>query len=316
MQEKILDFLKKKPEYVSGDHISTRLGITRQALWKHIQELKDTGYVIAAVPHLGYRLESCPDRLYPYEISQDLGTKFIGKKIYYFDSLSSTMDRAMELGLQGAPNGTAVVTETQRQGRGRLGRSWFSPKYKGIYLSLILRPPVLPQEASLLTLFSAVSVCEAIRAQAAIDVRIKWPNDIVMHRKKLGGILLELNAETDRIHFVIIGIGLNVNNDRQSLVAGASSIFEQKKETISRVELLREILRRIEENYLSLDRGASRLILEKWRELNVTLGQRVKVLYQKQRVEGVAVDIDSDGGLLIRKDSGISFKVNAGDIFY
>lgn len=314
MREKILNFLKKKPEYVSGDHISSHLGMSRQALWKHIQELKESGYEIVAVPHLGYRLISSPDRLFASEISEQLDTKFVGRKIYYFDVLSSTMDQAMELGLKGAPEGCLVVTETQKHGRGRMGRSWFSPKYKGIYFSLILRPKIQPQGASLLTLMSAVSVCEALRKTMAIEASIKWPNDIVIRNKKLGGILTELNAEMDRIHFALIGIGLNVNNDKKTLLAGATSCLDQKKEPFSRIELLKEILRRIEENYLVFQSKDGRHILDKWREYNVTLGNRVRVLYQGRNVEGVAVDIDSDGGLLIRKDSGVTCKITSGDV--
>ncbi len=315
-QEKILDFLKKKPDYVSGDQISQRLGITRQALWKHIQGLKDCGYDIVAVPHLGYRLVSCPDRLFPAEISPQLNTKFIGKRIYYFDTLSSTMDLAMELGIKGLPEGTLVLAETQTKGRGRLGRNWLSPKYKGIYLSLVLRPKILPQEASILTLFSAVSVCEAVRQITALEPQIKWPNDILIHHKKLGGILTELNAEMDEVRFVITGLGLNVNNDKKTLCGTATSLREQKKEMVNRSELLKEILRKMEENYLIFQEKGANYILEKWRQLSITLGKRVKVFCHSQHIEGLALDIDSDGGLLIRKDSGITEKVMAGDVMH
>ncbi len=315
-QEKILDFLKKKSDYISGDQISQRLGITRQALWKHIQELKDLGYDIVAVPHLGYRLVSSPDRLFPSEISHQLDTRFIGKKIYYFDTISSTMDLAMELGIKGCPSGTLVLSETQTKGRGRLERGWLSPKYKGIYLSLILRPKILPQEASLLTLFSAVSVCEAVSQITALDAQIKWPNDILIHHKKLGGILTELNAEMDEVRFLIVGIGLNVNNDKKTLCSGATSLREQKNEFVNRSELLKEILRQIEKNYLIFQEKGALHILEKWREYSVTLGKRVKIFCHKQHVEGLAIEIDLDGGLLIRRDSGITEKVMAGDVMH
>jgi BirA family biotin operon repressor/biotin-[acetyl-CoA-carboxylase] ligase len=316
MREKILDFLKKKSDYISGDQIASRLGMTRQALWKHIQELKELGYDIVAVPHLGYRLESSPDRLFSFEVLRDLNTKFVGKKIYYFDSVASTMGVAMQLGIKGAPEGTLVLTESQTKGKGRLGRNWFSPKHKGIYLSLILRPKTLPSQASMLTLLSAVSTCEAIKATVDMDARIKWPNDMLLGNKKLGGILTELNAEMDKINFVIIGIGLNVNNDKKTLISGATSLKEHKKEQISRVSLLREILRKIEENYLLLQAKGTHSIIEKWREHSITLGRRVKVYCQKEHIEGEALDVDIDGGLLIRKDSGITQKVMAGDVVH
>lgn len=325
MQDKILDFLKRRQDYTSGDYISHRLGISRQALWKHIEALREVGYDIVAVPHLGYRLISSPDRLFPSEIEWHLDTKFIGKKIHYFDVLSSTMNMATELGMKGSPEGTIVLAETQTKGRGRLGRSWSSPKYKGIYLSLILRPQILPNAAPLLTLLCAVSLCEAIKEITELDVQIKWPNDLLMHHKKLGGILTELNAEMDAVRFVVIGIGLNVNNDKKALPASATSLREQKKEDINRINLLQEILRRIEKNYLlfSAEGGPASggqkgraVIIEKWRQHNVTLGKRVKILCEKTHLEGEAVDIDRDGGLLIRRDSGLIEKVMTGDVLH
>jgi len=316
MQDKILDFLNKKQDYISGDQISHRLGITRQALWKHIQALKDYGYDIVAVPHLGYKLISSPDRLFVSEVSRQLNTKFIGKKIYYFDTASSTMDIALQLGIKGSPEGTIVLADAQTKGRGRLGRNWFSPKYKGIYLSLILRPQISPNQAPLLTLISAVSICEAIKEKTGLSPQIKWPNDILVHHKKVGGILTELNAEMDLSRFVVVGIGLNVNNDKKALPEGGASLKEQKKENIDRLELLQEILRRIEANYLLFQREGGCPIINKWREYGITLGRRVKVACQKEHLEGQALDIDIDGGLLIRDDAGLTQKVMSGDVVH
>jgi BirA family transcriptional regulator, biotin operon repressor / biotin---[acetyl-CoA-carboxylase] ligase len=322
VKEKILDYLNKKHDYLSGDQISKHLGISRQGLWKHIQELKDSGYEIIAVPHLGYRLESCPDRLFPFEVARNLHTKFIGtstalsadKKIHYFDYLASTMDQAMELGMHGAASGSIVLAESQIKGRGRLGREWFSPKYKGIYLSLILRPKILPAACPLLTLMSAVSICEAVKAITGLDVQIKWPNDVLVHNKKVAGILTEMNAEVDKVNFVVIGIGLNVNNDKKSLISQATSLKEVQGTQISRVALLQELLRRIESNYFLLEGGGRQVIVNKWRNFNLTLGTRVKIYYQNKHLEGQATDIDVDGALLIRKDSGLIQKVSSGDV--
>ncbi|MFH1889224.1 MAG: biotin--[acetyl-CoA-carboxylase] ligase [Candidatus Omnitrophota bacterium] len=316
MDEKIIELLKRKQDYISGDQISHRLGITRQALWKHIHALKDSGYDIVAVPHLGYKLISCPDRLFASEISRHLNTDFVGKKIYYFDTLSSTMDSAMKLAMEGSPEGAIVLAEAQSKGRGRLGRDWFSPKYKGIYLSLILRPGIPPNKVPLLTLMVAVSICEAIKEKTGLSCQIKWPNDILAHHKKLGGILTELNAETDRSRFVVVGIGLNVNNDKKTLPALATSLKEQVKEAINRVELLQEILRKIEENYLIFQKKGSSPIVDKWREWSLSLGKRISVAFHKEQIEGHAVDIDADGGLLVRNDSGLIYKVMAGDVVH
>jgi len=316
IQEKILDFLKREQDYVSGEEVSEHLKITRQALWKHISELRNLGYDIVAVPHLGYSLVSIPDRLFAFEVSHQLNTRFIGKKVYYFESLPSTMETALQLGIKGVPEGTVVVAETQTKGRGRLGRSWFSPKYKGLYFSLILRPEILPNQASILTLLSAVSICETIKEALGLDIQIKWPNDLLAQHKKLGGILTELDAEMDEVRFVNIGIGLNVNNDKKSLFASAISLKELKREAINRIDLLKEILRKIELNYLLFQDKGSVSVIDKWREYNITLGRRVRVYCQKEHIEGEATDIDLDGGLLVRKDSGITEKVMAGDVVF
>lgn len=316
MKEKILEFLKRNSGYASGEEISQRLGLSRQGLWKHIQELKGLGYDIVAVPHLGYHLVSSPDRLLPMEVSQGLATKFLGKKIYYFEECASTMDAAMQLGAQGAAEGTLVIAEAQRKGRGRLGRQWFSPKYKGIYLSLLLRPKISPSQASVLTLLSGVSVSEAIKEACGIFAQIKWPNDILIHNRKAGGILTELNAEMDEVRYIIIGIGLNVNNDKKSLISGATSLREQKKEPLNRVALLQEILRKLELNYLLFQEEGARPIIEKWRELNITLGRQVRIVYQTSQFSGQAVDIDEDGALLFRNASGLIQRVTSADIIH
>jgi BirA family biotin operon repressor/biotin-[acetyl-CoA-carboxylase] ligase len=209
------------------------------------------------------------------------------------------MNVAMQLGVEGSPEGTLVLSESQTKGRGRLGREWFSPKYKGIYLSLILKPKILPAEASMFTLLAGVSISEAIKEMASLDAHIKWPNDIIIGNRKLGGILTELNAEMDEVNFLIIGVGLNVNNDKKTLPAGATSLKEQKKEHINRVGLLQEILRNIESNYLLFQNKGAHPIIEKWRELSITLGKRVKIYFHKEHIEGEALDIDIFPSLFI-----------------
>jgi BirA family biotin operon repressor/biotin-[acetyl-CoA-carboxylase] ligase len=226
------------------------------------------------------------------------------------------MDIATQLGIGGASEGTLVLAESQTKGRGRLGRNWVSPKYKGIYFSLILKPKILPSRAPLLTLLAGVSLVEAIKDVIGLEARIKWPNDILLHNKKVGGILTELNSEMDEIHFVVIGIGLNVNNDRKTLVDGATSLKEEKRVDINRIELLQEILRRIENNYLSFYEKGSSPVIKKWLDYNVTLGRRVKVVSHTKHIEGQAIDIDPDGALLIRKDSGLSERITAGDVLH
>ncbi|HOW35248.1 MAG TPA: biotin--[acetyl-CoA-carboxylase] ligase [Candidatus Omnitrophota bacterium] len=314
MQEKIIDFLKKADGFISGEDISGALNISRAAIWKYIQELKKEGYEIVAVPHLGYRLESSPDKLFPHEIQFGLSTKVVGKKIVAYDSLDSTMDIAFDLGMHNAPEGTVVLAEGQSRGRGRLGRNWSSPKGKGIYLSIILRPLSSPSEVSRLTLLTAVAVSEAIKQVTGVSALIKWPNDLLVDDKKIAGILTELNAEVDRVKFVVIGIGINVNTRPDALPEGATSLRGILQGPVSRVELTKEILRQVERRYGELNKHGFAAIAQCWKGLSVTLNKRIKITDPGGMIEGVAVDIDKDGGLLIRKDSGVVVKKTAGDV--
>ena len=288
--------------------------ISRAGIWKHIQELRQDGYDIEAVPHLGYRLAGLPDKLFPEEIKFGLDTKIIGKNIYHYEAVKSTMDVAFNLAMESSPEGTVVFAETQVHGRGRLGRTWLSKKSKGLYMSIILRPSFLPNETPKLTLLASVAVAEAIREVTRLGCHIKWPNDVLVNERKIGGILTELNAEMDRTKFVILGIGLNVNTKKSTLPSRASSIKEEKKETTSRIELTKEILERLDKLYILFQKEGFQPIIEKWRQLSSTLGKRVKVTCQSRLVEGEALDVDVDGGLLIRKDSGLTEKIYTGDL--
>jgi len=314
MKQRILKHIRKANTYISGEELSRICDISRAGIWKHIQELKHDGYDIEAVPNLGYRFVAPPDKLLPEEIKSGLDTKIIGKNIYHYDVVSSTMDTAFKLALESLDEGTVVCAESQHAGRGRLGRSWVSPKSKGIYLSVILRPHFSPNETPRLTLLTALAVCEAIKKTTGLDCQIKWPNDILVNEKKVGGILTELNAEMDRTKFVILGIGVNVNTKKSFLPSGATSLKEEKTEAVSRIELTREILRQIDHLYLLFQKEGFSAILEKIKHLSSTLNKRVKAISQGKEIEGQAADIDKDGALLIRRDSGFIEKIYTGDI--
>lgn len=314
MKETILNFLRKSPAYISGEDISRHFKISRAGIWKYIQELRKDGYEIEAIPHRGYKLINAPDRLFPNEIQSGLNTRFIGRKIHHYEYLNSTMDAAFDLAIDGACEGTLVVAEGQHRGRGRMGRQWISPKAKGIYFSLILRPKIMPNEAPKLTLLTAVAVAEAIRKSTGLSPLIKWPNDILVGEKKLGGILTELNAEVDRVKFVIIGVGINVNLKKTQLPFRATSIRNELGKTFSRVELLRQILTEIEHYYLQYSKEGFQPIIEKFKHFSATLGKRVKVISNKGEIEGQAMEVDLDGGLLIRQDSGFVERIVSGDV--
>ncbi|MGE4357339.1 MAG: biotin--[acetyl-CoA-carboxylase] ligase [Candidatus Omnitrophota bacterium] len=314
MQEKILNILRKSKEYFSGEELSRILGISRAGIWKHIESLRSLGYEIEAVPHLGYRLINLPDRLLPEEISWGLGTKIMGKKIFSFAVLDSTMDFAYELGIMNLPEGTLVCSETQRKGRGRMNRTWISPKYKGLYFSLLLRPNISPQQAPQLTLISAIAVREAIADLTGLECLIKWPNDILFNDKKIGGILTEMYAEMDEVRFVVVGIGINVNTEKNLLPPQASSLQEEKKEKVSRIELLKEILRKLEKYYFLFRKKGFSPLVEEWKKYSCVLGHQIKIISQQKIIEGEAVDLDKEGALLVRDDSGFIERVFTCDV--
>ena len=314
MQDQILDFLRKNDGYLSGEELSRQLKISRAAVWKNIEELRKEGYDIAAVPHLGYRLTSVPDKLFPQEIQYHLKTKQLGKNIVYFETIPTTMDHAFQLGVQGAEEGTVVCAETQTKGRGRLGRSWNSPKGKGIYMSVILRPAFSPSEVAQFTLLAAVAVREAIAKVSGVQAQIKWPNDLLVNQKKLAGILTEMSAEADRVRFIVIGIGVNVNTLLSHLPEEATSLKELTGKSISRLDLVREILISLEKWYEHLKAKGFSEIMAEWKKFSCTLGNRIRIMDMDGQVEGEAVDLDEYGGLVIRRDNGVMVKRMSGDV--
>jgi len=314
MQERIIQFLKESDGYISGEEISQRLKMSRAAIWKHMQELRALGYEIAAVPHLGYQLVTCPDKLLGYEIQSGLNTKIIGRKIIVLDTVTSTMDEAFQLGNGNCREGTVVCAEAQSKGRGRLGRVWASPKAKGLYFSFVLRPSLPLNQLAQLTLMSAVALAEAIEDISELKPSIKWPNDILLGSSKLAGILTELRAESDQVKFVVIGIGLNVNASLHQLTPGASSLKVAAGQSFNRTQVFQAILRSLEKWYLKLLHHEFAEIMEEWKKRSATLNRRVRIADPGGIIEGEAVDLDEDGALLIRKDNGLVVKKTAGDV--
>ncbi len=313
MQQKIIQFLKQTDGYVSGEEMSQQLNMSRAAIWKHMQDLRSQGYEIMAVPHLGYQLVSNPDVLSSHEIKSGLKTKLLGQKVFSFETLPSTMDEAFRLGMQGADEGTLICAESQTKGRGRLGRAWASPKGKGIYCSIILRPKLSPSQMSQLTLMTAVAVAEAVKKVAGVQPTIKWPNDLMIGTKKLSGILTELRAEIDALTFVVVGLGINVNSTASQLLETATSLKMETYAMVNRVDLLQEILISMEKWYGKVLKGRFEEVLEYCRTNSATLKKQVSITDAKGTLEGKAVDIDTDGGLLIRLSNGKIVKKISGD---
>lgn len=317
MKEKILRFLKEKsPQAVSGEEISKTLGVSRTAIWKQIQQLKNNGYVIESRPNAGYRLIDVPDFLYPAEIKADLETSFLGQEINHYNEVQSTNDLAKRLAAEGAPDGLLVISEGQSGGRGRMGRQWSSPQGTGLWFSLVLRPEVHPLETPKLTVLAAVAVAKSIRKLTGLDAKIKWPNDILINNKKVCGILTELNCEMDRVNFVILGIGINVNvaSFPEELKDIASSLLIEGGQSFNRLKLLQELLKNLESLYTEFLKGNYQEAWEHWRTLSCTIGNKVRINGQNWQAVGVAVDIDNDGALLLSMPTGEIKRFISGEV--
>ncbi len=310
--------IAQKGNYISGEEISKLLAVSRTAVWKHINSLKEEGYQIVAAPRRGYCLVERPDILSMVEIKTGLETKILGQNLLCFPLVDSTNEVVKREAAAGAPEGTVVVAEQQEQGKGRLGRQWVSLPAVGLWFSVLLRPEIIPAQAAQLTFVSAVAVCRALRAVTGLPLLIKWPNDILLGQQKVCGILTELSAEIEGIDYVVAGIGINVNQQLEEfppeLRDTTISLALAAGHSFSRAELLRKILQEYEEQYrLYLEKGFAP-IRSSWRKFNATLGKEVLVSTREGSFTGVAEDINEDGCLLIKKDSGEREALIAGDV--
>ena len=320
MDDKILQLLRERNStFLSGEEISHRLKVSRTAVWKRVQRLRGLGYEIEASTRSGYRLVRSPDLLTPAEVKPVLNTKWIGKVIHHFHTADSTNSEAYQLALKGAREGEVVIAESQKKGRGRLGRTWYSPPSLNLYLSVILRPKIPPQQASLITLMAAVATADAIQKFSGLLPLIKWPNDILIRGGKVAGLLNEIHSETDRIHFVILGIGVNLNMDGKmfpkTIRTVATSLKNEMGQTISRKAFLSCLLQEWERWYaIFLEEGGS-AVLKAWKDWAQIKGRQVKVTSFRETLVGTAVDVDSDGALILKTKDGQK-RVVAGDIEY
>lgn len=314
----IREFNKASGEYVSGGALAASLGVSRTAVWKHIEALRALGYRIEAVPRRGYRLVGRPDRLFPWEVQSRLQTQRLGRWIEHHDSIGSTNQRAKVLAVEGAPEGTVVVAEEQLAGKGRLGRTWISPHAEGLFASVILRPPLAPREAPKLTLMTAVAVQRAIAEVCGLQARIKWPNDLELGGKKVCGILVELGTELDAVGYVVVGIGINANLRLELLPEDvrerATSLAHELGRPVERPALLASVLAYMEALYDQVLRHGFATVIELNRRLSSTLGHRVRVLAPGGEWEGLACDIDGDGALVVRTDDGAVRRVHSGEV--
>jgi len=316
-KDKILKLLRASQSgFVSGEGLATELGISRTAIWKHIQSLEREGYGIEAMPSQGYRLTSIPDILVKSDIVQGLSTTIIGREIHLFPEVVSTNTRAMEMASQGSPEGTVVLAEMQTGGKGRLGRTWISPR-GNLYCSVIFRPVVPIHKAPLITLMGAVAVASAIRTTCASQAAIKWPNDILISGKKVAGLLTEMSAEPDRIKHIALGIGIDVNMELAELPedirSQTTTLSAETGKNIDRTLLLRKLLTELDHWYQVFLKDPAG-VLRQWEIFNSTIGNRVVVRGLSETVEGCAQGIDDEGRLILRLDDGSQRLVAAGDV--
>lgn len=320
MKNKILEELRAaNGRPVSGEEISRKLEVSRTAVWKHIARLRSEGYIIESQTNSGYRLLGSPDILSLSELEPYLHTDFIGREIIYLDSVDSTNIYAKKRAESSFMEGTAVIAEEQTAGRGRLGRQWVSTKGKGIWMSFILKPDIMPADAPKLTIAAALSVSRALQSCCSLDVRIKWPNDIVAGGKKLCGILTEMTAEAEEIKSVVVGIGINANMENQDfgseVAAIATSVKLEKGIAVSRKVLAAHVMNEFEKLYLDfLEEGSLMPFLKEYKEKSAVLGKVVKVISRKEEISGLAVDISDEGQLVIQLENGELREIMSGEV--
>ncbi|NLK22169.1 MAG: biotin--[acetyl-CoA-carboxylase] ligase [Epulopiscium sp.] len=317
MKSKIIQLLKSADDYISGEEMSKIFGVSRTAIWKVITHLKGQGYIIESVTNKGYYLKSSPDLLTEEEIIYDLKTRYIGKKVYHYDKIDSTNKEAKKLASKGEKEGIVVVAEEQLLGKGRLGRTWSSPTGVGIWMSIILRPEISPIDASKVTLIAGLAVCRGIESVTGLKSQIKWPNDIIINNKKVCGILTEMSAEIEKINYIILGIGMNVNTYSfpEDIMNKATSLKIEGKKNYDRKDILQQILVEFEKNYDDFIKNNNMdKVLREYKRNCLTLGKDVKIIERAGEFTGKALDVSKEGELIVQKENGEMVTVLSGEV--
>jgi BirA family biotin operon repressor/biotin-[acetyl-CoA-carboxylase] ligase len=306
-------------QYVSGEAMSKTLGVTRAAVWKQIKRLREKGYEIQAVTNLGYRLMGKPEPLEVERILAALGDHPWRQQLQVLDSVDSTNNLLKTMGAAGAPHGTVVIADEQTGGRGRLGRSFSSPKGVGIYFSLLLRPDCAPTQVGHVTAMVAVAVCDAIETVTGVRPGIKWTNDLILNGKKLAGILTEMNVEWESgtLQYLVTGIGINCNHQRMDFPPEvqemATSLRQALGVTVDRSRLAAELVRALDHMSRDIVFGKEKW-LQRYRQDCITIGKQVQVVRGPDIRTGVATGIDENGGLIVHYDSGETGVVYSGEV--
>ncbi|MDC0211485.1 biotin--[acetyl-CoA-carboxylase] ligase [Candidatus Nitrosopelagicus sp.] len=318
---KVLSFFQTHDsEYLSGQDLSDVLKISRVAVWKHIKKIKSLGYKIESKQKLGYRLVNDTEKLLPWEITTNLKTKIIGKRVHYFEEIDSTQNFAQQIASDKKENGAIIIAEKQTDGRGRLDRKWTSPK-GGISFSLIIHPKFDVSSSTLIPILCAVSLSKSIKSVLGIETEVKWPNDITMNGKKVAGILVDASFQANRIDYLILGIGINFDIDAKKLEKrlsktpnfyGVDSLRKKENKTPPKL-LLKEFLVQLEKSLAQLDNGEKSNIVKEWTKRAAGIGKKITINTSNGKILGVAQGIDNDGALKLKTRKEIK-RILVGDV--
>lgn len=317
MKNEILRLLKTNDGYISGQQLCDYFQVSRTAIWKVMEQLKKEGYEIEAVRNRGYHLKKSPDVLSETEIRSTLNTVWAGRELVCYEETDSTNNRAKEAGEKGAPHGMLFVSDKQTAGKGRRGRTWVSPSGSSIYMTLLLRPEIVPSKAPMLTLVMGLSVAEGIRQVTGERTGIKWPNDIVIHKKKVCGILTEMATEIQYVNYVVIGVGINTNQQEfpEDLREKATSLCLESGQLYRRAEIIAAVMERFEENYeIFMKTQDLSGLREAYNDILVNGNKQVKVLEPGNEYEALAEGINQTGELIVRLPDGQKKSVFAGEV--
>lgn len=317
MKSKILSALRAQNDYVSGQELCERFGVTRTAIWKGIRQLREEGYEIEAVQNRGYRLKTFPDTVSGAELESRMQTVWAGKNLVYLDTVDSTNNYAKKLAEEGAAHGTLVVADVQSGGKGRRGRTWVTPSGTTIAMSIVVRPPIRPEKASMLTLVIGMAAVRAIAEVTSLTAQIKWPNDLVIEGKKLSGTLTEMSTDLEGIHYVIIGTGINANIGEfpEEIRETATSLQIALGRPVDRGAIICACMRALEEYYEKfLQTQDMSLLKEEYQGMLANMNQDVRVLEPGNEYDGIARGIDERGQLLVERRDGRVEKVYAGEV--
>lgn len=318
LKERVLKALKNsKTEFISGEKLSEELGVSRTTVWKNIKALREEGYKIESYSKRGYKLNESADMISEVEIKPHLKTEFIGREYIHMEEVDSTNEEVKRVQAE-HKEGLVIVAEEQTAGKGRLGRNWQSPSRKGIYMSILLKPDIMPQEAYKLTQVAAASVVLAFKS-LGLESSVKWPNDIVIYGKKVSGILTEMSGELMSLDYIVVGIGINTGFEKddmdQEIKSKATSISIEKDEEFSRKELVAEVLNNFEKLYSDfLDSGNIDSSIEICRENSAVIGKEIVIIRKDSKKIRKAVDIDADGALIVEDSEGNTERIVTGEV--